>query len=91
MGHHAEDTSHYTPEEKKFHDFIHRGDDFFKIHIYRLAKEEYLKALELNVHNDIAESKIKMCKRAGKTEVKIVSAILAVAAVIVAVTVIARW
>ncbi len=84
MNHHTKEVN-LPPEEKKFQEYITRGDDFCKIEIYRQAVLWYRRALELKPDDPVAIERYTGCRAKIKGESKAIIAILIVAAVIVAV------
>jgi len=77
---HHEPENPLSREERIFNEELQRGDDFFKIEIFRSAKSCYLRALEMNMNSKIVQEKIKDCDRLLKYERKIFS-ILGIVAV----------
>jgi len=69
--------------EKDFTEFMQRGDDFYKIELLRQAKSWYLKALNLNIDNEIAKSRISDCETLLSFENKVVYMLISVASVLV--------
>jgi len=69
-------------EERIFEENMQRGDDFFKIEIFRSAKAWYQKALEMNMKQDIVKKRIAECDRLLKYERKVFSILGIVAACI---------
>lgn len=84
MAHHVEDTAHLSPQELQFRDFIKRGDDFSKIEIFKLAVEEYAKALAMNIDNHLVEEKLAYCKTKMTFEKKVFVILGIIVVVIVA-------
>jgi hypothetical protein len=80
---HAIETIDLSPEERRFLDFMQKGDDFMKIEIYRSAKECYSKALELNHNPGLVRSKLDNCNRLLQSEKKRIIVIASVMAIIV--------
>jgi len=72
-----------TPLDRKFMDFIQRGDDFFKIELWRPAKKWYQRALELNIDSDRVMRKIAECDKFLAFEIKVIWILAAIAAVLV--------
>lgn len=72
-----------SPAEKDFTEFMQRGDDFYKIELLRQAKNWYLKALNLNIDNEIAKSRISECETLLSFENKVVYMLISVATVLV--------
>ena len=67
MAHHNDD-SNMSKEQLEFNDLIRRGDDFIKIQIYRNARECYTFALESNINNELANTKLSECNALIKPE-----------------------
>jgi hypothetical protein len=86
MGHQETDLTLLSPEERSFRELMNRGDDFFKIEIFRSAKAWYSRALALNIHQEQARERIEECERLLSYERK-VFAILGIAGSIVIITV----
>jgi hypothetical protein len=80
---HQEDTSNLNREELAYQDYMKRGEDFMTIQIYRSAKEWYLKALELNLHNDTVQEKLNKCNSKIRSESHTIIMVLVVVALIV--------
>ena len=72
--------SELTPEERSFGEFMQRGDDFFKIELWRPAKKWYNKALELNTDSARAQNKIADCDRLMTYELRIIRIFAVIAA-----------
>jgi hypothetical protein len=66
-----------TPQE--FRDFMQRGDDFYKIELWRPAKAWYRRALEYNIEPDKVRKQIAACDRLIAYEVKVIWIIFAIA------------
>lgn len=81
MEHH--DNSHLSPEEKKFNDFIQRGDDLLNIDQYTPAAECYQKALDINFNNEVAQARLDKLAGLKKFEFSTILKILGAAAIIV--------
>lgn len=75
--------SKMSPAEKDFTEFMQRGDDFYKIELLRQAKNWYLKALNLNIDNEIAKSRISECETLLSFENKVVYMLISIATVLV--------
>ena len=82
MDHQLENTN-LGSEERRFHDYMQKGDDFMKIQIYRSAKEWYTKALELNHNHELAQRKLDNCNMLLQQEKKIILIIVVVIAIVV--------
>ena len=67
-------------EDRIFEENMQRGDDFFKIEIFRSAKAWYQKALEMNLEQDLVRKCIAECDRLLKYERKVFSILGIVAA-----------
>jgi hypothetical protein len=65
-----------SPEEKEYNDLIRRGDDFFKIDLFKSAKEMYEKVLLIKPDDPDTVSKISECKRLIKRDTKRVLIVL---------------
>ncbi|MEI6750843.1 MAG: hypothetical protein WCM93_16935 [Bacteroidota bacterium] len=68
--------------EREFTDLMQHGDDFFKIELWRPAKNWYKKALELNIESGRVSQKIAECEKLQTSEVKIIRILVAIAAVL---------
>ena len=84
---HNASTEHLSPQEKKFRELMLNGDDFLKIEIYRSAISRYRQAAKLNIDNEAANRKVAECDALISKENKAIYAILAIAAVVIAITV----
>ena len=80
---HNNSESKMSQAEKDFTEFMQRGDDFYKIELLRQAKSWYLKALNLNIDNEIAKSRISDCETLLSFENKVVYMLISVASVLV--------
>jgi hypothetical protein len=67
--------------DRDFMEFMHRGDDFFKIELLRQAKSWYKKALLLNINSDEAKAQVAECERLLAFENKVVYILLSIASV----------
>jgi hypothetical protein len=83
MGH-DHDAAILSPEEKIHKDLVNRGDDYFKIELWRWALHYYRLASERGLHQDEVQHKIEMTQAKIKSETRIVIAILCVAVLIAA-------
>ena len=81
MAHHNDD-SNLSKEQLEFNDLIRRGDDFIKIQIYRNARECYTFALESNLNNELASTKLSECNALIKPESSTIIKVVAVMAVV---------
>jgi hypothetical protein len=81
------DHSNLSPAERLYREYMARGDDFMKIEIYRAARKWYVKALEMNIHNDAAGKKIGDCDRLIRGERKTISIVAAAAVCIILISV----
>ncbi len=83
MAHHETEVN-LSPEELQFRDFMLRGDDFYKIEIFRSAKAWYVRALEQDNKSEVARQKIADCnqKLAYERKVFLILGIIAAIAVI---------
>jgi hypothetical protein len=79
MAHHTSELP-LSREERIFNENMQRGDDFFKIEIFRSSKAWYQKALEMNMNKAFIQERIKECDRLLKYEKKVFS-ILGVVAI----------
>lgn len=68
--------------ESEFMDYMDHGDDFFKIELWRPARNWYKKALELNADDEKVGQKIAECDRMQAFEVKVIRRIVAIAAIL---------
>jgi len=82
---HDHSTEHLSPEEKIHSDLVSRGDDYFKIELWRWALHYYLLAKETGLHADEVQHKIEMTQRKIKYETRAIIIILSVAVVLTAV------
>lgn len=80
--------SSMTHAELEFMDLMRHGDDFFKIELWRPAKNWYKKALPLNIEPERVEHKIAECEKLLVKEMKIIRILVAIAAVITLVCII---
>jgi hypothetical protein len=83
MGHH-ETNENLSPEEKKFRELMHNGDDFFKIEIYRSAKTRYREAATMNIDNEAANKKAEERQALLQKENRAIYIIVAIVAAAVA-------
>ena len=58
--------------EHEYNDYIEHGDDFFKIELWRPARNWYKKALALNIEPERVKHKIAECDRLQAYEVKVI-------------------
>ncbi len=65
---HINESEKLSEEEKIFRDLIEHGDNFMKIQIYRNARECYQQALNTNINNNLASSKLAECNLLIKSE-----------------------
>lgn len=70
MAHHEVNTSQ-NPEQQLFQDYMMRGDDFFKIEIFRSARNWYEKALTMKMDEEKVKQRIEECNRQLAYEKKI--------------------
>jgi len=89
MAHH-ESNEHLTPEQRHFNDCIRRGDDFFRITLFRYARDWYRKALEINPNNESACEKFAQSEASLNAKNKTVYTVLAVIAVLLVVVFITK-
>ncbi|MEI6574725.1 MAG: hypothetical protein WCO63_00940 [Bacteroidota bacterium] len=80
----AHDHSNETlsPEEKIHQDLESRGDDYFKIELWRWALHYYLLAKETGLHADQVQHKTEMTRAKIKYETRAIIIILCVAVVL---------
>jgi hypothetical protein len=69
--------------EREFIDYMQHGDDFFKIELWRPARNWYKKALALNIDTERVRQKIADCNRLQAFEVKVIWRLVAIAAALV--------
>lgn len=67
-----------TATYQEFRDLIERGDDFYKIELWRPARAWYKRALELNIEPENVKKKIAECDRLLAYEVKVIWILAAV-------------
>jgi len=79
---HSPETS-LSPDERNFIDLMQNGDDFFKIELFRPAKNCYRKALGLNFETEKVRQKIAECDRLLAFEIKVFRILAVIIAVIV--------
>jgi hypothetical protein len=72
-----------SPEERRFREYITRGDDFCRIELFRYAVGWYRRAVELKPESEEARTRLQDCRGKIKSESRTILIILAVAAVIV--------
>jgi hypothetical protein len=72
-----------SPEERRFREYITRGDDFCKIELFRYAVGWYRRAVELKPDNEEARIKLQGCRGRIKSETRTILIIAGVAALIV--------
>lgn len=63
-------------EEKKYNDFVRRGDDFFRIELFKSAKEMYEQALLLKPDDESTITKKADCERLIRRDTKRVLIVL---------------
>jgi len=61
-----------TAAYQEFRDLVERGDDFYKIELWRPARAWYKRALELNMETESVRNKIAECDRLLAYEVKVI-------------------
>ena len=76
-----------SPEERRYFDYMQKGDDFMKIEIYRSAKEWYSKAFELNRNHGLVQSKLDNCNRLIQLEKKKITIVVSVIAFVLLVVI----
>ena len=69
--------------ERDFRDLMQRGDDFFKIELFRPAKAWYKRALEMNIETETVQQKISECNRLLAYEMKVFRILGVVASLLV--------
>ena len=82
MAHH-EPTLEMTPIQIEFAEYMHRGDDFFKIELLRQAKFWYSKALDLNIETDRVKNQLNEVEKLLVFERKTVGWIALVASILI--------
>ena len=82
---HTENNQPLSPEEKKFQEYLSRGDDFMKIELFRNGLLWYKKALELKPDDPVAQEKVKDTKKKLHGESKVIVTLFIIAVVIVGV------
>jgi hypothetical protein len=75
------DNTDQSPKERRYLDYMEKGDDFMKISIYRSAKEWYSRALELNFNNGLVQSKLENCNMLIQDEKKKIIVIVSIIAI----------
>ena len=65
-----------TKEEKIYNDLIRRGDDFFKIELFKSARGMFEEAMKYKPNDEATKSKIAECRRLVRRDTKRVIAIL---------------
>lgn len=70
MAHEELNGENLSVEEKRYNDFIRRGDDFFRIELFKSAREMYEEALKYKQNDETANLKIAECKRFIKRDTK---------------------
>ena len=68
-------------EAAHYEQLMSEGNDFLKIHIYKLALKKYQKALATGFNDELSNQMINECKRLMTSESKILRIIFAVALV----------
>ena len=81
MDHQLENTD-LSSEERRFLDYMQKGDDFMKIEIYRSAKEWYTNALELNINQGLIRSKLENCNKLIQHEKKKIIIVVSAIAIV---------
>ena len=72
-----------TPEEKKFREYLTRGDDFCKIELYRHAVHWYREAVKLRPDDTEARARLDGCSGKIHAESRTILIIVAVAACVI--------
>jgi hypothetical protein len=70
MAHEELNQENLSPEEKRYNDFTRRGDDFFRIELFKSAKEMYEEALKQKQNDEPAFQKITECKKLIQRDTK---------------------
>ncbi len=68
--------------EREFNYYMEHGDDFFKIELWRPARNWYRKALALNIEPERVKYKIAECDRLQAYEIKVILRIVAIASIL---------
>ena len=84
---HTVGNNNLSSEERRYFDYMQKGDDFMKIEIYRSAKEWYTKALELNYNHELIQSKLDNCNRLLQLEKKKITIVVLVIAIVLLVVI----
>lgn len=88
---HPEDPIDLSLEERRFKDYIQKGDNFMKIQIYRSAKEWYTMALEMNQDHGLARSKLDNCNRLIQSEKKMIIIVVSAIAIVLVTVLLLSW
>lgn len=59
-----------TEEEKEYRDLIRRGDDFFRIELFKSSREKYEEALKLKPSDEYAQNRIIECNNLIKRDTR---------------------
>lgn len=84
------DDENLSPEEKKYNDYMRRGDDFYRIELFKSAKEMYLEALKYLPEDDNAKTKADDCRRLIKRDMKRILVILPILIILVMLVICAK-
>jgi hypothetical protein len=87
---HNQNNQSLSPEDKKFREYISRGDDFIRIEIFRNALLWYKRALELKPDDPVARQKVNDTKKKIHGESRVIITLVIVAVVVVAVVLVVR-
>ncbi|HRY32218.1 MAG TPA: hypothetical protein P5531_04560 [Bacteroidales bacterium] len=80
---HEENNENLSPEELKYRDLAHRGDDYFKIELYRWALHYYKLAEAMPGYGDTLQDKIALTRDKLRKETRSILTVLIVAAVVI--------
>ncbi len=80
---HEETNEQLSPEELKYRDLAHRGDDYYKIELYRWALHYYKLAEAMPGYGNSLQDKIALTQARLRKETRSILTVLAVAAVII--------
>jgi hypothetical protein len=89
MGNHQPDLI-LSPDEKKFQEYLTRGDDFCRIELFRYAVAWYRQALQIKPDDPVARERLENCSKKIRNEVRVIYALLAVICVIVIVVMVIK-
>lgn len=83
-----DETTFASPEEKVYQDYLRRGDDFFRIGLFRNAREMYSKALETQFDPATIQDKLERCSSELRFTRNVLIILVAIATVAVTVAMI---